>query len=178
VTINWGPLGAMPKAKAASKPLLVQAAEALHAALGLHCGRLERPLSMTTASGPVGLGFLGLTLEMFSSRLMVEQVAAEVHVAWSFGQQHLRLDIGGTLHPPVGEQLGFKFGAVLQAGNLAPGILTLNEVMLSQPVRVRTKKGERYRLCSVGHRLRIVGEGAPTGSVPAVHHGAFLPLAV
>ncbi len=141
-------------------------------------GHLDKTVSLTSASGPVGLGFLDLTVELYAVRNLVTPVRGAFQIRWVMAPTGVTLHVVGDTH--VEDMLVHRtlaLSTTLHPGNLSPGIVGFSELLTDRPIRVYNRRGKvRYRVSSYGLRVRVMEVARPIGSVPHLNGAAFVPL--
>lgn len=162
---------------------LTKAVGAMQAAVaamaGAHGGQLDRVVTLSTEGGPVGLGFLDLTLELAGPSNLLEQVKAAAQVSWVFTATGLVVRVHADVSPggPGAWHQRAWLETVIRPDALEPGLVAFVARSSEQYLKVKTRKDRvRLRLVPLVLRLRIMEQARPIGSIPGAHNGQWLPF--
>lgn len=140
-------------------------------------GHFDRVISMTTESGPVALGFLDLTMELYARDAVLDPIRGAFTARWAVAPVGVTIHIVGDTQVGDSQHVVIPLSATIRPGQLSPGTVNFAEVATPEPVRYRTRRGKiRSRVSSYGVRLRVMEVARPVGTVPHRNGAAFVPL--
>lgn len=163
-----------PAALASMARVLGQVQAALS---GVHAGKLDRVIRLSSKQGPTLLGFLDLALELDAPGSLLHPVEAAVGVHWTFSANtlvvnaHGDLRSGGTYHQVV------RLTASIDPRDTDPGLIASQGVTSTEALAYRTRKDKtRQRRTPIFLRLRRLAVARPIGTIPGPHNGQWLPF--